>query len=379
MSGQIRRRELPSGKIRYCVIVRINGSERQVGSYGRKKDAESRLGVVQSEIAGGTFGNQKDLTFAEFSQEWLSSVKDTVRPRTYIGYEQNVRLHLSPVLGAYSLVVINPQNVQKVISDMSGKGLSPLTVQKALTVLRMILKKAQSYGYIGSNPALYIKPPRKAGKEMDYLIPEEVSRLLDSATLRSKPIFAVAVFAGLRQGEIIALRWQDVNLEQGYISVNHSYHPKQGFTEPKSRAGRRAVSIGPELNEILKKHMPEDAKPSDLVFLTQNLTPIESTNLVRQEFHPALERAGLRRIRFHDLRHTYATLMISLGVNIKALQTWMGHSSIATTLDLYGHLLPEVDSDIQDRLESLVFSPKHRHSADTAPNVLPFPGGVDTA
>jgi integrase len=144
------------------------------------------------------------------------------------------------------------------------------------------------------------------------------------------------------------------------LYVQRTYHPSFGFTEPKSERGKRAVQISPQLFGMLQAH--RGASPynqaADLVFPNVNGKPMDYHNLVSRVFHRTLDGAGLRRVRFHDLRHTYAALMISLGCNIKWLQKQMGHASLSTTMDTYGHIMPDVEEKLGGKLDSLLFDKK---------------------
>lgn len=360
MASRIRRKVLPSGTVCYQVLVRVNGKEQHFGNFGLKKHAESRLNTVLAQVAAGTLGHP--VNFTEFVETWLEGCKGNVKSRTLKGYEQIVRLHLEPQLGGFALTEITPKVAQDVINAATAKGLAPLTVQKVQTILRMILRMAQAWGYIQSNPAERTHPVGSGGRRVDYLAPDEVAKLLENAG-RSLPIIATAVMTGLREGELFALRRGDVDLKHRRITVRESYHPEQGFTKPKSKAAERSVPFCSELERILTEHLSGPGKHSDLVFTAPRGGPHDPYNFVRVEFRPALERAGLRRIRFHDLRHTYATLMISLGANLKALQTWMGHASIRTMFDFYGHLLNIDDEKVQDRLAAIM-RPRTEQSED---------------
>jgi integrase len=153
--------------------------------------------------------------------------------------------------------------------------------------------------------------------------------------------------------------WGDVDLERRVMYIRRTYYPGHGFTEPKSASGRRAVKISPELAVILRElKEATESGAGDLIFGNCTGNPIDATNMLAREFRPALERASLRQIRFHDLRHTYAALQTASGENFKFIQHQMGHASITTTMDLYGHLLPEASEGAGERLDALVFSKK---------------------
>jgi integrase len=200
--------------------------------------------------------------------------------------------------------------------------------------------------------------------EMDYLNPEEIRRLLEASDADCQPLFATAVLTGARQGEILALRWSDYDPVRRVLFIRRAFHPVYGFTAPKSAAGLRAINVSPELAAILEDYRVRTyGKGNDLVFTNGVGNPIDGTNLLRQKFHPTLDRAGLRRIRFHDLRHTNVALRIAAGENMKSIQAQLGYASITTTMDRYGHLLPQASDGSVERLDALIFDR----------NVVPFP------
>lgn len=346
-----------SSKLYYAVYKTPDGKWRWERGGKLKKNAEALLRRREREIAEGTYGIEK-MTFKEFSDKWLSDYASLkVKPQTRDDYEAVVRRHLKPFFGEASLKSITPVMVQEYVANMTDSGLSPRTINKTITILKLMFKHAEIWGYLRNNPAKHVDRPREIRKEMDYLRPEEARRLLRACSPRFFPICATAILSGARQGEILALKWSDVDLEQGIIYIRRSYRPEYGFVEPKSARSFRAIYMSPELVKILLVQKARTNGTGDsLVFPNGVGRPILHQNLVRREFEPALEKAGLRRIRFHDLRHSYAALMISLGENPKFIQVQMGHSSISTTLDRYGHLMPEASEGVGRRLDALVFS-----------------------
>jgi integrase len=356
--GNVKTKYAKDGSPLYYAHYKTPGGRWKWEAGGRlKKNADALLRRREREIAEGTYGLEV-ISFEEFSRKWLKDYAGIkVKPQTHNDYEGVIRKHLNPFFGESLLRDITPARVQEYVTDKAESGLSPRTINKTLTVLKMMLKHAVIWGYLKENPARFVERPREKRKEMDYLTPEEVRRLLGAASPEFRPLFSTAVLTGARQGELLALRWGDVDLEQGIVYVRRSYHPEHGFVEPKSARGSRAIFMSPELVRILRSHKASTNGSADrLVFPNTAGKPMLHQNMVRREFHPALERAGLKRVRFHDLRHTYAAMMISLGENIKFIQTQMGHSSISTTLDRYGHLLPEASEGVGGRLDNLVFS-----------------------
>jgi integrase len=362
MSGHIRRRVLPSGAVRYYAVARVGGRAKNLGGFARKKDAEARLRAASAELAEGTFGRPRSVTFSDLAERWLedyASVKG-LKPSTLKDYREVTRNHLAPFFSG-PLEDITPDVVQSYVAEKIRAGYSPRTVSKTLAVLKSMMKKAEAWGYVQQNPTRFVELPQAPHREMDYLRPDEVARLLDAASPEYRALFAMAVLTGARQGELLALRWSDYDQARGVIYIRRSYHPEYGFSSPKSKRGVRAVPISPLLAEELEAHRPTGQKPSDLIYRNRAGKPVNFSNMIAREFHPALERAGLRRVRFHDLRHTYAALMISLNCNPKVLQERMGHASITTTLDRYGHLLPSVDQGIESRIDALIADNRVTH------------------
>ncbi len=190
---------------------------------------------------------------------------------------------------------------------------------------------------------------------MDFLNPKEINSLLDACSPDFYPVCFTAVMTGLRQGELFGLKWSDVDFAGKVIGVRRSYHPAHGFDSTKSKKGERVVVMSPDLTEVLAGHKAKaGGSTDDLVFRTKDGNVIDYRNIERSEFHKALDQAGLRRIRFHDLRHSHAALMIAIGVNAKFLQRQLGHADIGVTLNTYGHLLPDASEGIGEALDQMV-------------------------
>lgn len=360
MNAFIRRRLLKSGDYHYYVIAVVNGRQRSFGGFGRKKDAAARLRALREELAAGTL-DKPDMTFSEFANKWLNDyARGNVRERTANDYSTIILRHLNPAFSDKKISEISPADVQSYLADKGRSDLSAPTINKSLVILKAILSKASEWGYIRENPAQHIKRLREPHKEMAFLAPDEIRRFLEAADPEYLLLFTTAVFTGLRQGELLALRWGSLDLPKGLLYVTRTYHPVYGFGEPKSDTSKRAVYLPPELIEMFQARVGD---PEDLIFTNSAGGPLDPSALLRRQFHPALKRAAVRDIRFHDLRHTYAALMISIGASIKLLQQQMGHSSARFTLDRYGHLQPSASEGVGARLEALVYDR----------NVLPFP------
>ena len=252
---------------------------------------------------------------------------------------------------------IGPEQIQRFVKIKKDSGRSPRTVNTLVKMLGQIMKTAVRWGYLDSNPVDLVDRVKVKDKEMDFLSIEEVDRLLHACTPRAYPLLATAIMSGLRAGELTGLKWCDCDQERGVLFVRRIFHPDYGFQEPKTERGRRSVSISPQMVNILKIHRSNTIYDSsdDLMFPNLLGKPLDHHNFVRREFHPALDRAGLRRIRWHDLRHTHAAVMVAKGVNVKLLQRQMGHADIGTTLNTYGHLIPEASEGVGEAFDEMIY------------------------
>lgn len=355
MSGHVRRRVLPSGKVRYYAMI----GDKSFGGFEYKRLAEAKLRQLQSANAG--IDPADDITFSQWSERWLQSVALRVNPSTLDTYRASITNHLEPRFGDLPLARISPAEIEAFKLELAGKR-STRTVNKELTTLGTILRDAVALDLVLRNPVERVRKLAADRPEMDYFDYEEVSRLLAACEPPLYEMVATAILTGIRQGEQVALRWQDVDLTAGTLRIRQTYHPKHGFGPPKTRAAKRIVFMPGELVEIL-----DQGPAHQLVFPGPGGNPWCSSGLVRDHFHPACDRAGLRRIRWHDLRHTFATLNIAIGENIKYISEQLGHTSIRITLDLYAHVIPAERRDAANRLGHLVLGD----------NIVPFRANRD--
>lgn len=354
----IRAKETKSGT-RYYVVAEVGGQRFSHGGFSSKRDATRRQRQIQVELADGRYGKTVEaITFKAFAERWLEDYRPSIKASTFIAYSYDNQKHLIPYFGRKHLTSITVKDVQGYVTLKLQQGLSPRTVNKNLTVLRLMFKHAIIQGYLDKDPAQFVQRPRVPQNEMDYLRPSEVEKLIEYSPPDYKALFAAGALTGARQGELLALRWGDLDLEGGVMYIRRTYAARTGFTEPKSKAGNRAVSLSPRLVNILFEYQLQTGDDPDALVFSKDGQPLAGQNMVRDVFHPTLKRAGLRRVRFHDLRHTYAALMIAQNANMKWLQGQMGHSSITTTMDRYGHLLTEVGNDMGAKLDALVFADK---------------------
>lgn len=360
MAGHIRKRERGSG-VRYYPTLEIDGVQRTFGSFTSKGAAEKKLREVERKAADGTL-DQENPTFAELADVWLESIKLEVKASAYDDYALVVRVHLNPTFGKTRIQKITTRDVDKFRTAKAaetrkdGTPYSARRVNKCLSVLGAIFRYAVDKKYLRESPVNGIKKLKVETEEMRYLTPGEIRRLLDASSPTLYPIVYAAVWTGLRQGELFGLKWSDVDLVNRKLTVRRAYHPQYGFTTPKSKLSRRKVDLSNGLVEVLTEHRAKTAGVADdLVFRNKAGNPVDYHLVTRRDFHDALDGAGLEHLRWHDLRHTYAALLIDQDVNVKRIQRLMGHADIGTTLNTYGHLLPDSEDGIGDKLDDLIY------------------------
>ena len=343
---------------------------------GRRKDFFGKTRQeVASKLAAATKQRQDGLpvvaerqTVEGFLRSWLESARPSLRPRTYETYEMILRLHVVPQIGKHRLARLSPQHLQTLYADRLGAGLSSQTVRKVHAVVHRALHQATRWNLVVRNVADLVIPPRLQRHEMSTLNEAQARALLEAAAGdRLEALYVLAMTTGMRRGELLALRWEDVNLDDGSLSIRGSLHrSREGFTiaEPKTAGSRRHVALGRLAVDALRRHRVHQAEErllhgsrwenQDLVFANELGRPIEATNLIRRSFAPMLARAGLPRIRFHDLRHSAATLLLGQGIHPKIVSERLGHSRVGTTLDLYSHVTPHMQREAANALDAVL-------------------------
>jgi integrase len=285
--------------------------------------------------------------------------------RATTGYRQQSDSHLLPALGRYRLTRLGPDTLQGYYAAKLRSGLSSTTVKYHHAILHRALTQAVRWGLLARNPAEAVDPPRPRKEEMRFLTPGEVAALLDTARAagdRLAALWTLAVYSGARQGELLGLRWSDVDLEAGTVSVSRALLRVRGgagvYAEPKTASSLRTVTLDEDAVAALREHQKRQEEErrvlegayakEGLVFCTHEGRPLDRFN-VRRDFLRALERAGLTPVRFHDLRHTSATLMVIAGVHLKQMGARLGHADIHTTAK-YSHLIRGLDREAAERL-----------------------------
>jgi integrase len=312
-----------------------------------------------SAISKGKLRAPASTTLREAATAWLDGAHagtvrnrsgDEYKPSVLRGYEAALENRVLKELGGRKLSDISRADVQDLADRLVAEGLNPSTIRNTLMPLRVIFRRALSRGEVAVNPTMAVELPAVRGKRDRIASPEEATNLLAALAERDQPLWATAFYAGLRRGELMALRWVDVDFENGVIRVERSWDVRAGAVDPKSNAGRRTVPMPKILREYLAAHKLRCTWNDGLVFGRTAATPVQTTALDRRATR-AWTRAKLARITLHECRHTFASFMIAAGVNAKALSTYMGHSSITITLDRYGHLMPGNEEQAAELLD----------------------------
>ncbi len=371
----------------YSIVYRAENNRQKWETVGpNKKEAEKRLAEINAQLNSGTFHQPTEILFEDFAAKWLEQyAKSAVKISTFKSYSNTIRVQLLPVFKGFPIHKISIESIQRFIAG-SLKERKPKTVNNALILLKTMFKYARRWKYIRENPALDVDNVPLEPQEMDFLKPDEVRKFLQYAREPFKVLFLTAILTGMRRGELLGLQWGDIDWQSNTIFIRRSlYWMSQNevaaegevrfrFVSPKSKRSVRALFMSPKLKEALELYrMACPVSKYDLVFCNKEGNPLDPDNMVKREFLPTLVAAGLRKIRFHDLRHTYTALLVSQGENIKFIQSQLGHASIQTTLDRYGHLLPSVQQGVGARIDNLVFnssSPVQNTSLQPSCNLL---------
>ena len=316
---------------------------------------------AQTALHRGTLRASNPTTLAEAAGAWLQAAEagvvrtrsgDAYKPSALRAYEQALRHKLLPALGHQKLSALTRNAVQDVVDRLVAEGQSASTTRNAVLPLRAIYRRARARSEVHLNPTEGLCLPAVRGGRDRVARPAEARNLLAALPAHDRAVWASALYAGLRRGELGALRWCDVDSERGVICVERSWDEKAGPVEPKSRSGRRRVPLAQPLRAYLAAH--RGLNPADeeaLVFGRSGGRALHSDALTRRA-RTAWRRASLAPIGLHECRHTYAAFMIAAGVNAKALSVYMGHSSITITLDRYGHLMPGSEAEAAGMLEA---------------------------
>jgi integrase len=357
-----------SGDGRWAASLSLGDGRRKHFLGKTRQEVATKLAAAQRSRQEGLPVTDDRLTAGRYLADWLETARSYLRPRTWTRYEELLRLHVLPAIGSMRLARVGPQELQALYGRALANGLSPTTVRQLHAVLHKSLKQAVAWGNVARNAADYVQQPRATRREMKTLTPGEVRRLFEAAEgTKLEALFVLAATSGMRQGELLGLRWEDVDLDTAKARVRRSLQRcRQGFVfaEPKSDRSRRQVLLADVAVSALRRHRVAQTEERlrrgpawedcDLVFTNASGRPIEVTNLTLRHFRPLLAKAGLPLIRFHDLRHTAATLMLAQNVNPKIVSEMLGHSQISITMDLYQHVTETMQREAARAIDAIL-------------------------
>lgn len=358
---------------------------------GTKKQAEAKLAELEHELNTGTYVSPSKISVTDFLHQWLETyVSSNCRRSTYERYKSVINTHLIPDLGTIALSDLKPAHIQSHYAKSlhegrkrtgTSAGLSAWTVRKHHVILREALSHALKWGLVGKNVALAVDPPKPPKSEAHALDGEAAQCILVAALGTIwHPIFHLALYTGMRRGEVLGLRWKDVDLELASLYVTQAMQQLDDgtiiFHEPKTNKGRRSVALSPATAISLRSY--REAQEADflmagrlhtqetLVFeRADGTTPVPDS--VTHAFSKYALKAGITGVRLHDLRHTHASLMLKAGIHPKIVSERLGHSSVAFTLDVYSHVAPGLQEAAARKFDEVLSPNNPSESVSIAP------------
>ena len=327
-----------------------------------KKAARDKLREIEDQLAKGTYIPDKKIPlFSDVAKDWLEYKKLNLRESTWSVYEGHTRNHFKE-FEKIKINRITTAKVEKFIANRQKEGMHILTLRKILVTLGQIFSYAVRHKYIDYNPLTDAERPKDQGEikeqKIRILTPEEINAFLDAVSNQKyKILFRLAIFSGARQGELFGLKWSDVDWINNQIHIQRTFN-NQAWYDVKTKTSNRKIDLGPvTITELKKWKLACPKNKLDLIFPNEAGQPINNSNMSYRYFDPALKAAGLLKMRFHDLIHIYASLLIEQGENIKYIQSQLGHSSPTVTWNVYAHLMKTVNQESARRLENSVFTP----------------------
>jgi integrase len=349
---------LPDGTRKWC--------------YGKtQQEVVKKIATLRQERDSGLPVSKERRTLADYMESWLRMAKPSLRPGTLANYSWYTRKYIIPTLGNVPLTKLNGEHVQRLLATKSAEGLASTTVRKVYSVLHAALNEAVAIGLIPRNVATGVRKPRLRRVEMKAWNPEQVRKFLAvAANDRLYALYVVALSTGLREGELMALRWSDVTLpddgSDGALRIQHTLHwlgRMMSLDEVKTDTGRRQIHLSAHATQALREHRKRQYEERtargpiwqshDLVFCNQVGGALRVSNF-RRDFRKLIAQAGAPFIRPYDMRHTAATLLLLAGVHVKVVSEMLGHSSVAITLSIYSHVLPMIQRDAAAAMDRLL-------------------------
>lgn len=348
-------KRMQAGTLRWRARYRSPDGRERSKSFTRRTDAEQFLAQVEVDKSRGAWidPSRAQLPFAEWAERWLGTTTH-LKPKTRAGYESMLRARLLPTFGRAPIGEIRPIDVREWLSAMQARGLSASSCRQAYHLLGAIMTTAVEDGRIAASPCVGIKLPRLPQVEMAYLAPDQLRDLLAVVDPTYRLFVEILAIGGLRFGEAVALRRSRCDLLRSRLMIAESLSDVSGtlyFGPPKTHQ-RRTVTLPRFLRDRLGEHLVSVGSEEALVFEAPRKGPIRYSNFARRVWKPALLEAGLPDMGVHALRHTCAALLIAQGAHPKAIQSHLGHRSITTTLDRYGHLFEDAHEKLAERIDA---------------------------
>ena len=348
-----------------AAVITDNG--KRIYRYGKTRtEVHAKLQELLREREIGLEVDTSRQTMGDFLVGWLVSRKNSLRSNTYLRYHQLIHIHAIPEIGKIKLAKLRPHHLEKLYAKKLDSGLSPTTVRHLHARIHTALEQALRRGLVFRNVASLVIAPARAYTEMRSLTPQEAKKVLKAARGdRLEALYVLALTSGLRRGELFALSWSNVNLENKTLKVAGALLADGTIAPPKTLKSRRHVALTKLAIEALQRRriiqLEERLAASaewdnefDLVFTNLVGHPLNPSNFSARDFPALLRRSGVKRIRFHDLRHSTASLLLSLDVHPKIVQELLGHSTIGVTMDIYSHSMPSLQEEAVTRLDTLL-------------------------
>ncbi len=331
-------------------------------TFTRATDARAFKSQVENEINRGTYIDRTrgKTPFEEIADNWIES-KVNLRLSTWTRDESYLRNHVVSAFGEMAIATVTKTDVQSWVRDLQAKGLAPATIRQCYRILNSVMEDAVDHKYIVESPCRKISLPRADRQEHLYLEPTQVERLAAAIDPLFEALIYSAVYLGCRWGELVGLKRQKLNLLRRQVIIVGSLEEVGSASpryveETKTKSSRRTLTIPPFLGEILAEHLGR-VPESDFVFVGRDGALLRRNNFRRRHWKPAVLAAELpEHLRFHDLRHTCASILIAQGAHPKEIQARLGHASIMTTMDQYGHLFPSLGMQLDENLEKVFWA-----------------------
>ena len=327
-----------------------------------KKATKEKLREIEDQLARRIFIPEKKIpVFKDVAEDWIEYKKPNVRASTLKMYKGHIKHHFDEIK-PLKLNRITTATVEKFITGKQLNGISLATLKKIIVTFNQVMNYAVRHRYIDYNPVRDAERPKGTGKaekpNIRVLDPIEINAFLDAEEdPKFKTLFMLAIMSGARQGELLGLKWSDIDWKNNQIHIQRTFNERAWY-EPKSATSNRRIDLGPAMMAELRRwRLACPPCKLDLIFPNESGNPIDHGNLLRRHFYPVLKKAQISKIRFHDLRHTYASLLIEQGENIKYIQSQLGHANPMVTLSVYAHLMKSVNQEAPARLENAIFEP----------------------